>query len=107
MVKTTLRGMRGRRLGVRFWLVGILFACLSFGAVRLSGVPSGAPKRGEADVRRMSELPSGARRKARTLAGNVVSPSLEMKENVDFLLTPAILVQEAMSSGVMPTYPAE
>jgi len=33
--------------------------------------------------------------------------SLEMRENVDFLLTPALLVQEAISHGVVVTYPAE
>ena len=34
-------------------------------------------------------------------------PSLEMKENVDFLLTPALLVQEAMSKETVVTYPSE
>ena len=34
-------------------------------------------------------------------------PSLEMKENVDFLLTPALLVQQAMSDDVTVTYPSE
>lgn len=34
-------------------------------------------------------------------------PSLEMKENVDFLLTPALLVQEVMSGEVVITYPSE
>lgn len=34
-------------------------------------------------------------------------PSLEMKENVDFLLTPAILVQEALSGHVVLTYPTD
>ena len=33
--------------------------------------------------------------------------SLEMKENADFLLTPAILVQEAISEDVVITYPSE
>jgi len=33
--------------------------------------------------------------------------SLEMKENVDFLLTPALLVQEAISDDVVVTYPTE
>jgi len=35
------------------------------------------------------------------------SPSLEMKENVDFLLTPALLVQEAISDDIIITYPSE
>ena len=34
-------------------------------------------------------------------------PSLEMKENVDFLLTPVLLVQEAISEDVVITYPSE
>jgi hypothetical protein len=33
--------------------------------------------------------------------------SLEMKENADFLLTPALLVQEAVSEDVVITYPSE
>lgn len=33
--------------------------------------------------------------------------SLEMKENVDFLLTPALIVQEALSDDVVLTYPTE
>ena len=33
--------------------------------------------------------------------------SLEMKENVDFLLTPALLVQEVISDNVVITYPSE
>ena len=35
------------------------------------------------------------------------SPSLEMKENVDFFLTPALLVQESISENVIITYPGE
>lgn len=34
-------------------------------------------------------------------------PSLEMKESVDFLLTPAILVQEAICDDIVITYPTE
>ena len=33
--------------------------------------------------------------------------SLEMKEHADFLLTPALLVQEALSENTVQTYPAE
>ena len=33
--------------------------------------------------------------------------SLIMKENVDFLLTPALLVQEAISDHIIITYPSE
>ncbi len=34
-------------------------------------------------------------------------PSIEMKENADFLLTPALLVQEAISDDIIMTYPTE
>ncbi|MFX0200717.1 MAG: hypothetical protein ACFFCW_31745 [Candidatus Hodarchaeota archaeon] len=34
-------------------------------------------------------------------------PSLEMKENVDFILTPSLLVQEVISDDVVITYPSE
>lgn len=37
----------------------------------------------------------------------VFKPSLEMKENVDFLLTPALLVQNSLSNGLVVTYPSE
>ena len=33
--------------------------------------------------------------------------STEVKENEDFLLTPALLVQEALAEDVVPTYPRE
>ncbi len=33
--------------------------------------------------------------------------SLEVREHEDFLLTPALLVQEAVSDGVILTYPEE
>jgi hypothetical protein len=39
-------------------------------------------------------------------AGNF-QRSLEMKENVDFLLTPALLVQEVISKDIVITYPSE
>ena len=37
----------------------------------------------------------------------IVEPSFEMRENVDFILTPAMLVQESISEGVIITYPEE
>jgi hypothetical protein len=48
---------------------------------------------------------------ARTLASSKVSEffavSLNAREAADFLLTPAILTQEAISDGVLLTYPSE
>jgi len=38
---------------------------------------------------------------------HMVDISLEVREVDDFLLTPALLVQEAVSDGVILTYPEE
>lgn len=46
-------------------------------------------------------------RTANRMATRGFDPSLEMKENVDFLLTPALLVQEAISDDIVITYPSE
>lgn len=39
--------------------------------------------------------------------GGDFASSLEMKEATDFLITPALLVQEALLNDVVITYPAE
>ncbi len=46
-------------------------------------------------------------RQSSALGGSLFLPSLEMKENVDFLLTPALIVQECLMPDVLPTYPSE
>lgn len=89
------------------WILRIFFLCLLFGDDNLTGVPSRAPDHAQEHLVTIEQLPAIPRRKAQVLAADLVSPSLEMKENVDFLLTPAIMVQEAMSLDVIPTYPAE
>jgi len=38
---------------------------------------------------------------------NMADISLMIREQADFLLTPALLVQEVLSDGVVPTYPEE
>jgi len=48
-----------------------------------------------------------ARRIALDFSVGKFKPSLEMKENVDFLLTPALLMQEALSDDIVITYPME
>jgi hypothetical protein len=40
-------------------------------------------------------------------ATQAFQPSLETKENVDFILTPALLMQEVMSQDIVITYPTE
>jgi hypothetical protein len=42
-----------------------------------------------------------------TVFPHMVDPSLEVREQLDFNLTPALLVQEAVSDGVILTYPEE
>jgi hypothetical protein len=57
---------------------------------------------------RPTELSRAAALRAATkTATKAFEPSLEMKENVDFLLTPALIVQEALSEDVIKTYPSE
>jgi hypothetical protein len=50
---------------------------------------------------------AGIERQILNSATQGFQPSLEMKENVDFLLTPALLMQEAMSQDIVITYPTE
>ena len=72
---------------------------------------------GDNQIRRPPTSKSGPLSEAhkRRIAGQIASdyglgpfqPSLEMKECADFLLTPAILVQEALSDDIVMTYPTE
>ena len=48
-----------------------------------------------------------ARGIASNYGGGPFQPSLEMKESADFLVTPALLVQEALSDDIVITYPTE
>ena len=54
-----------------------------------------------------SQMERIARRIASQYSTGNFNSSLEMKENVDFLLTPAFLVQEALSDDIVMTYPTE
>ena len=46
-------------------------------------------------------------RAAHNMGGDSFVASVEMKENVGFLLTPALLLQEVVSDDVVITYPSE
>jgi hypothetical protein len=93
---------------VRAVLLGVLVCvllCLGMGAVK-------TPNR---------EMPPGLRRLMDAAAGKESLPeqrgleidytcqdwSLDEREQLDFLLTPALLVQEAVSDGIILTYPEE
>jgi len=89
-----------RRMLIAVVLLGLLSQVL---AGRLPPVPAGA--------RRVPVPEARKERIARGLAaGYGLGPfqaSLEMKENADFLLTPALLVQESIREDIVITYPAE
>jgi hypothetical protein len=83
-----------RRL--RWLIIGSgVFACLAGGQHAPVVQSAGPPDRARA--RRIAE---------NRMAVNF-SPSLQVKEATDFLLTQALLMQQAVSEGVIITYPSE
>ena len=98
----------------RFKSIALLCVAASLAAtlvVCLSSVADNDAKAGAKGPIAPTDTIAGQRaaagRQILNAATQVFQPSLEMKENVDFLLTPALLVQEAMSRDVMITYPSE
>ncbi len=55
----------------------------------------------------VAQKKTAVERQILTSVTQVFQPSLETKENMDFLLTPALLMQEAMSQDTVITYPTE
>jgi hypothetical protein len=92
----------------RFWVVsGILLLLLAIVVSRL-----GNPKKQLLLHQDQSRLSNEQIFKEDPLLrqgsySGATDPSFEMRENVDFLLTPAILVQECISDGVILIYPEE
>jgi len=87
-----------------FALIVCVLLCMGMGAVQppdrefLSG------------ARRLAEAPPGQQAAVmKTLHVNyrMADVSLAVREQADFLLTPALLVQEAISNGIVLTYPEE
>jgi hypothetical protein len=107
MAETMVPRVVARRILIRWWGIGVILTCLFFAGNSFSSAPSSLPGRPRERAVKIGYLPPIARQRAQGLAGNLALSSLEMKENVDFLLTPALLVQEALSSDVIQTYPAE
>ena len=87
-------------------LVIVVLFVLSFEhAPASNSVP--APNRSRTNPRiRSGQGLESLKKSLRGSTGNFQT-SLEMKENVDFLLTPALLVQEIISEDVVITYPSE
>lgn len=63
------------------------------------------PVRTETGV--LDTAPPRAKESFENLVYGMFVPSLEMRENVDFLVTPALLTQEALSENVVLTYTNE
>jgi hypothetical protein len=92
--------------------------CLSvliWGAVGLLLLlPKGAANERKSSTERMDTtalLQQHIEARARDVGADYVignfRPSLEMREKVDFLLTPALLIQETLSENIVTTYPEE
>ncbi len=82
----------------------LIAACFSLGAgAGNTPVPNDPNAMARAYMQKLAELD----RQITTAATQTITPSLEKKEIVDFVLTPALLMQEAMSDDVVITYPTE
>jgi hypothetical protein len=90
------------------WLAVLLGALIPiFLCIRFSSTASASAKDPNDPAGLRARAEAAALQAAIRAATTNFAPSLEMKENVDFLLTPALLVQEAMSDDLIITYPSE
>ncbi len=82
---------------------GVLL-CLGLGATKAPdpGRPSGLRQRMNAPLGQM-----GTNMRSLQIDYRQVEVALAQREQTDFLLTPALLVQEAVSDGIVLTYPQE
>ena len=104
MVKRNTSYKKAQLLWLAF-LIGIVTAvCFSLGFGD-SATSSAKDSNTSADI--ISQQPPAVRQQILRAATQGFEPSLEMKENVDFLLTPALLVQQAISEDIVITYPSE
>ena len=84
----------------------VAFVLTAEGPPRTKAVPSGGAR--SIDARALPVNRGGLA--GEIASGTFVGPSLlslEMRENVDFLLTPALIVQGAITEGDIVTYPEE
>jgi len=99
-----------RRWDVRVrWLPLIVLLCALFGLTVGGAEPSG--KEPPRDFPQAKGMPGGGQgimdRLGPFVDRGIADLSLTVREQVDFLLTPALLVQEAVSDDVVLTYPEE
>jgi len=98
--------MNGKRICLGcFIFAGILIAaCLSLASGNANMPVTNDPNAmARIYMQKMAELD----REITTAATQAITPSLAKKEIVDFVLTPALLMQEAMSEDILITYPTE
>jgi hypothetical protein len=82
----------------------LLAACFSISAATGNNTVTNDPNQiAKAYMQKMAELD----RQITTAATQAITPSLTKKETVDFMLTPALLMQEVMSENIVITYPTE
>lgn len=104
-------GMTARRMKSNLGIVachfviagGVLLACCA-AAVVTSRTSTDA---NDVSSALSAALEQAVRKQVEERVTRNFEPSLEMRENVDFLLTPALLVQNAISSDLAVTYPSE
>ncbi|MBN1362136.1 MAG: hypothetical protein JW993_16190 [Sedimentisphaerales bacterium] len=100
--------MRDKRILRRWWVWLVLFTGVLVGLVMGGG---GASDRGlPTGARQMLDAPGsekGAVFRDLTYDYRVTDGAFALREQMYFLLTPALLVQEAVSDNVVLTYPQE
>ncbi|MBN1975420.1 MAG: hypothetical protein JW787_17420 [Sedimentisphaerales bacterium] len=95
-----------RICAVFFFIIAAIFSIACFSIASGSG-NAPAPDDPNAMARMYMQKMAELDRQITTAATQTIIPSLEKKENVDFVLTPALLMQEAMSDDIIITYPTE
>jgi hypothetical protein len=99
--------------GALLTVVMCVLLCLGMGAAKApEGIPASLlPPELPPGYRRLFEAAPGEEqaivRAHLHIDSHMVDTSLEIREQWDFRLTPALLVQEAISDGVILTYPEE
>ena len=87
-------------------LIIVIFLLLSLGQAPGNGSTSTTGDTKAASNNRDRQKLEIRKNMTKSASGNF-RLSIEMKENVDFVLTPALLVQEVISEDVVITYPSE
>jgi outer membrane PBP1 activator LpoA protein len=99
--------MNGKRIcaGCIIILAGVLIAaCFSFSSGNANMPASQDPNE---MIKKYMQKMAQLDRQITSAATQTITPSLEKKEAVDYVLTPALLMQEAMSDDIVVTYPTE